>query len=65
MVKQRSDEPDNKALERLREFEQKRMPVPDQKDENENDKDKKKKDKLPGKDQQQPGNKRDKATDDL
>jgi hypothetical protein len=27
MVKQRSDEPDDKALERLREFEQKRMPV--------------------------------------
>ena len=29
MVKQRSDEPDDKALERLRQFEQQRKPVPD------------------------------------
>ena len=28
MVKQRSDEPDDKALERLRQFEQERKPVP-------------------------------------
>jgi hypothetical protein len=61
MIKQRSDEPDDKALERLREFEEKRRPVPDQENEN----DPKKKNKLPGKKQQQPGNKRDKATDDL
>jgi len=61
MIKQRSDEPDDKALERLREFEEKRKPVPDQ----ENESDQKKKNKLPGKKQQQPGNKRDKATDDL
>ena len=61
MVKQRGDEPDNKALERLREFEQKRMPVPDQENEN----DKKKKDKPQGKEQPKPDNKKDKATDDL
>ena len=29
MVKQRSDEPNDKALERLRQFEQERKPVPD------------------------------------
>jgi len=40
MVKQRSDEPDDKALERLREFEQQRKPVP----ENSNDDKKKSKD---------------------
>jgi len=28
MVKQRSDEPEDKALERLRQFEQERKPVP-------------------------------------
>ena len=41
MVKKSSDEPDDKALERLREFEQKRAPVPEQGNEN----DKKAKDK--------------------
>ncbi len=61
MTKQRSDEPDDKALKRLREFEEKRKPVPDQENENA----KKKKGKLPGKEQQQPGNKKDKATDEL
>ena len=60
MVKQKSDEPDNKALERLRQFEEQRKPVPDQDSANE----KNKKDKQKGKDQQ-PGNKKDKATDEL
>ena len=61
MIKQRSDEPDDKALERLREFEEKRKPVPDQ----ENEADQKKKNKLREKKQQHPGNKKDKATDEL
>ena len=60
MVKQRSDEPDDKALERLREFEQKRMPVAGE------DKDEKKEDKNPPKNtnEKKPG-KHDKATDEL
>jgi hypothetical protein len=33
MVKQRTDEPEDKALERLRQFEQQRRPVPDAEDE--------------------------------
>jgi hypothetical protein len=61
MVKQKGDEPDNKALERLRQFEEQRKPVPEQ----EPDNDKKNKNKGSGKEQQQPGNKRDKATDEL
>jgi len=43
MVKQRSDEPDDKALERLRQFEQERKPVPNNlKDDNKKDKNSKK-----------------------
>ena len=46
MVKKSSDEPDDKALERLREFEQKRAPVPEKGTENDKKaKDKKGKDK--------------------
>jgi hypothetical protein len=44
MVKQRSDEPNDKALERLREFEQERKPVPNNlKDDNKKSKESKKK----------------------
>jgi len=43
MVKQRSDEPDDKALERLRQFEQERKPVPSNlKDDKKDSKDAKK-----------------------
>jgi hypothetical protein len=61
MVKQRSDEPDDKAFERLREFQEKRKAVPDRQNEN----DQKKKDKHSKKDQPQHGKKKDKATDKL
>lgn len=62
MVKRKNEEPDNKALERLREFEAKRKPVPD----NKTGDDKKKKDKKQeGKDQQEEEDyKQDSATEE-
>ena len=63
MVKRKSDEPDNKALERLREFEAKRKPVPD----NKTGEEKKKKDKKKkGNDKQEEEEdyKQDSATDE-
>jgi hypothetical protein len=56
MVKQRSDEPDDKALERLRQFEQERKPVP----ENVSKDDKKKKEENKA---DKPKDKPDTATD--
>jgi len=60
MVKQRSDEPDDKALERLREFEQKRMPVT-----GEDKKEEKKEKKLPKNSNEKKPGQHDKATDEL
>ena len=60
MVKQRSDEPDDKALERLREFEQKRMPVTGEENDSE---EKGKKDSI--KNEEKKKDKHDKATDKL
>ena len=61
MVKKSSDEPDDKALERLREFEQKRAPVPEKGTENDKKaKDKKGKEKEKG---NEPDRKPDSATD--
>ena len=61
MTKRKSDEPDDKALERLRQFEESRKPVPDKK--SEDDKKKKNGKKNSGKkdEKDQP----DRATDDL
>jgi hypothetical protein len=59
MVKQKSDEPDDKALERLREFEQQRKPVPN------NLKDDKKKNKESKKqNEEEADNAPDSATDE-
>ena len=61
MIKRSSDEPDDKALERLREFEQKRMPVTgDDKPEDE-----KKEKNLPKNANEKKTDKHDKATDKL
>jgi hypothetical protein len=62
MVKRKNDEPDNKALKRLREFEAKRKPVPD----NKTGDDKKKKDKKHKGNNQQEGEdgQQDSATDE-
>ena len=59
MVKRKSDEPDDKALQRLRQFEAQRESVPEE----EKDKDKKKKDKHTGADEGKKAIKPDKATD--
>jgi len=64
MVKQRSDEPDDKALERLREFEQKRMPVTGE-DKKEEKKEEKKEKKLPKNSNEKKPGQHDKATDEL
>jgi len=63
MVKQRSDEPDDKALERLREFEQKRMPVTGEGKKEE--KEEKKEKKLPKNSNEKKPGQHDKATDEL
>ena len=66
MIKRRSDEPDDKALERLRQFEEQRKPVPDVNRDNEQKDDVKK--KKPGKKdkgKKKKNNTRDKATDQL
>ncbi len=61
MVKRKGDEPDNKALQRLRQFEESRKAVPDiNPDDDKNKKDKKKDSKKKDKDDQP-----DKATDEL
>jgi hypothetical protein len=62
MVKRKNDEPDNKALKRLREFEAKRKPVPDNK---KGDDEKKKDKKQEGNDpQDEEDSKQDSATDE-
>jgi hypothetical protein len=57
MVKQRTDEPEDKALERLRQFEQQRRPVPDKEDE------KKKKEKKTEGNEEETDDEPDSATD--
>ena len=61
MTKRKSDEPDDKALERLRQFEESRKPVPDKIHGDEKKKKNGKKDSGKKDDKDRP----DKATDDL
>jgi hypothetical protein len=64
MIKRRSDEPDNKALERLRQFEEQRKPVPDVNRDNEQKDDvKKKKPGKKGKGKKKTNDSPDKTTD--
>jgi len=60
MVKRSSDEPDDKALERLRQFEQERKPVPS----NSNDDKKKSKDSKKQTDEESADDAPDSATDE-
>jgi hypothetical protein len=61
MVKRKSDEPENKALQRLQQFEESRKAVPDIKP----DDDKKKKDKKNDSKKKDENDHPDKATDEL
>ena len=60
MVKRRNDEPDDKALERLRQFEQERKPVPN----NLNDDTKQRKDLKKKNDKEHADDAPDSATDE-
>jgi hypothetical protein len=66
MVKRSSDEPDDKALERLRQFEAQRKAVPDtKKEDEEKDDDDKKKPGKKDKEKKKGNDAPDKATDQL